>query len=132
MSQQNVEIVRRAFEAFNQGGIEEALPSFAPDIVVYALPEWPGPSEYRGHDGTRALATEWTENFDDFEMEVRDIRDLGDSVLVLGENPVRIKGTDVPMRQPFGALFGDFRSGQIGETRFFPTWRETLEAAGLS
>jgi ketosteroid isomerase-like protein len=132
MSQENVEIVRRAFEAFNQGGIEEALPSFVPDNVVYALPEWPGPPEYLGHDGTRALVTEWTEIFDDFKMEVREIRDLGDRVLVLGENPGRIKATGAPIRQPLGALFGDFRNGQIGETRFFLTWREALEAAGLS
>jgi ketosteroid isomerase-like protein len=132
MSQENVEIVRRAFEAFNQGGVEEALPRFAPDIVLYALPEWPGPSEYRGHDGIRALMTEWTENFDDFEMEVGETRAVGDRVLMLAETVGRIKSSRVPIRQPFGGLFGDFRNGQIGETRLFLTCREALEAAGLS
>ncbi len=78
MSQENVEIVRRAFEAFDQDGIEEALPRLAPDNVVHALPEWPGPSEYRGHDGIRALMTEWTESFDDFHFEIGEIRELRD------------------------------------------------------
>jgi ketosteroid isomerase-like protein len=131
MSQENVENVRRAFEAFNQDGVEEALPRFAPDIVLYALPGWPGPSEYRGHNGIRALMSEWTENFDDFEIEVGEIREVGDRVLVLGENVGRIKGSRVPIRLPFGALFGNFRNGQSGETRLFLTWREALEAAGL-
>jgi hypothetical protein len=88
MSQENVEIVRRAFEAFDHGGVEEALPRFAPDIVL--------------------------------------------GVLMLAETVGRIKGSRVPIRQPFGALFGGFRNGQIGEIRNFLTWRDALEAAGLS
>jgi ketosteroid isomerase-like protein len=131
MSQENVEVVRRAFEAFNEGGAEAALASFAPDVVLYAFPEWPGPSEYGGHDGMRALLAEWTENFDDFELEVCEVREVGDRVLVLAETVGRIKGSRVPIRQPFGALYWDFRNGQIGETRNFLTWREALKAAGL-
>jgi ketosteroid isomerase-like protein len=132
MSQENVEIVRRVFEEFNQGGVEAALPGFAPDIVSYPFREWPGPSEYRGHDGMRALLAEWIENFDDFELDVAEIREVGDRVLVLAETVGRIKGSRVPIRQPFGALYWDFRNGQIGETRNFLTWREAVEAAGLA
>jgi ketosteroid isomerase-like protein len=132
MSQENVEIVQRAFEAFNQRGSEAAMAFFAPDVVSYPFREWPGASEYRGHDGMRALLAEWTENFDDFELEVGEIRQVGDRVLVLAETVGRIKGSRVPIRQPFGALYWGFRNGQIGETRNFLTWREALEAAGLS
>ena len=69
MSQENVEVVRRLFDAYAAGGVEAALSFFAPSVVLHPYPEWPGPSEYRGHDGIRALMAEWTENFDDFEME---------------------------------------------------------------
>ena len=131
MSQENVEIVRRVYEAFAAGGVEAALACFAPDIVLYTFPEWPGPSEYRGHDGLRALMAEWTENFDDFELEVSEIREVGDKVLVLAGTVGRIKGSRVPIRQPFGAVYWDFRNGRIGEGRNFLTWREALEAAGL-
>src|SRR5436189_2215126 len=124
MSQENVEVVRQGFEAFATGGVEAALASFAPDVVLYAFPEWPGPSEYRDHDGMRALMAEWSENFDDFEMEVHEIREVGDRVLLLAETVGRIKGARVPIRQPFGAFYWDFRNGQIGETRNFLTWRE--------
>jgi hypothetical protein len=53
-------------------------------------------------------------------------------VLVLAETVGRIKGSGLPIRQPFGAIYWDFRDGRIGETRNFLTWREALEAAGLS
>jgi ketosteroid isomerase-like protein len=132
MSQENFEIVRRAFEAFAAGGIEAALDFFAPDVVLYAFPEWPGPSEYRGHDGVRALLAEWIENFDDFEFEVREIREARERVLLLGETVGRIKETHAPIRQPFGAIYWDFDDGRMGEGRHFLTWREALEAAGLS
>ena len=78
------------------------------------------------------VARAWTENFDDFEMEVHEIREVGDRVLLLAETVGRIKGSRVPIRQPFGAIYWDFRNGQTGKTRNFLTWREALEAAGLS
>ena len=69
---------------------------------------------------------------DDFELEVREVREVGDKVLVLAETVGRIKGSGVPIRQPFGAVYWDFRNGQIGEGRNFLTWREAIKAAGLS
>ena len=131
MSQENVEIVRRAYEAFAAGGVEAVVASFAPDAVVYSYPEWAGPSEYRGHDGLRTLLAEWIENFDGFELEVCEVREVGPRVLVLGETVGRIRGSGVPIRQPIGTVWSGFRGGQIGEGRNFLTWREALEAVGL-
>jgi ketosteroid isomerase-like protein len=131
MSEENVEVVRQTFKAFNSGGVEAALDSWASDAILYTFPEWPGPSDYRGHDGLRALMAEWTENFDEFEMEVHDIRDLGDRVLLLAETVGRIKDSGMPIRQPFGAVYSDFHDGGIGVARNYLTWRAAIEAAGL-
>ena len=38
----------------------------------------------------------------------------------------------MPVRQPMGSVAWDFRGGKIGKARFFPSWEEALEAAGLS
>ena len=130
MPQENLEIVRQIYQAFAAGGIEAALPYLAPNGVLHPFAEWPGPSEYRGRDGLRRLLAEWTENFDDFEFEIHDIRAVGDRVLLLAEMVGRIRGSGVPVRQPLGAIWSDFRDDQIGEGRFFITWREALEAAG--
>ena len=130
MSQENVEIVERAFDAFSTGGVEACLPSFSPDVVVYPFPEWPQQAAYRGHDGLRAVLAEWMDNFDDFAFHVHEFREVGDKVVLLGETFGRIKGSAVPIRQPLGGVYSNFRDGKIGESRNFLTWDEALEAAG--
>jgi ketosteroid isomerase-like protein len=104
MSQENVEVVRRFFGAFAAGGVEAALAFVRPDAVVYPFPEWVEESEYRDHDGFRRVIAVWTDNFDNFKLEVCEIREVGDRVLMLGETAGRIKSSGVPIRQPLGAV----------------------------
>jgi ketosteroid isomerase-like protein len=131
MSQENVEIVKRSFDAFAAGGVESLLAFVSADVAWYPFPEWVEESEYRGHDGFRRVMAVWTENFDDFKVEVHEFRQVGDRVLFLGETAGRIKGSGVPIRQPLGIVFSDFRDGQVGEARNFLTWQQALEAVGL-
>jgi ketosteroid isomerase-like protein len=131
MSSENVEIARAAVAAWNDGGGLEGVLEFCPDDVVWhPFPEWPDGAEPRtGHQGVRELMAAWIENFDEWEPVIEEVRDLGDRVLVLGEMSGRIRGTRVPIRQPLGWVCRDFRNGQIGEIRFFLTWRDAVEAA---
>jgi ketosteroid isomerase-like protein len=132
MSEDNVEIAKLAYERFAAGGIDAALSSFADDVVAYPFPEWIEQSEYRGHDGLRALIAVWTDNFDEFEFQNHEIREVGESVVILGETAGRIKDSGVPIRQPLGVVYSDFRDGRIGKSRNFLTWRQALDAVGLS
>ncbi len=120
MPQENVEIVRRGFDAFVAGGEAGVRASFGSDVVLYPFPEWVEQSEYRGHDGLRAHVGRWTENFDDFSIEVAELRDAGDKVVVLGETGGRIKGSGVPIRQPVGIVYTGFRDGHITEGYHLP------------
>ena len=132
MSQENVELVKRGYAAFAADGIEALVPSFTPDVLMHPFPEWLEQPVYRGHDGVRAIIAVWTENFDDFTLEVARYDEVGDRVLMLGETAGRIKGSGVPIRQPLGTVFSDFRDGRIGATHNFLTWQQALEAVGLS
>jgi ketosteroid isomerase-like protein len=133
MSEENVEVVGKIITAWNSGGLDAILPFWPEDVVWHPFPEWPDGAEARtGHDGVREIMNTWTETFDEWTTVAQEVRDLGDRVLVLGEIAGRTKGSAVPIRQPFGWVCSDFRGGQIGEARFFPTWREAIEAAGLS
>jgi ketosteroid isomerase-like protein len=129
MSEQNLELTKRLYEEFNAGGIEAVLPLFAPDVLAHAFPEWLEQSDYRGHDGLRELIAVWTENFDEFEFVIEEYRDLGESVLVLGETAGQIKGSNVPIRQPIGTIYSGFRDGTVGEMWNFLTWRQAIDAA---
>jgi ketosteroid isomerase-like protein len=130
MSQENVELVRRAYTAYAENGIEGVVAFYAADHVAYSVPEWPDDPEYHGRDGLRKLSGQWTENFEDFGFLVHELRDAGDTVVALCEMTGRIKGSGVPIRHSLGVGHTDFRDGLVGETRYFLAWREALEAAG--
>lgn len=132
MSQENVEIVRQAFAGFAEHGIEGGLPFNSPDVVTYSMPEWPDDSEYHGHDGLRKLTRQWTDNFDDFGFEVRELRDAGDSVVALLDMTGLVKGSEIPVNHHLGSVHSGFREGVIGQVRYFSSWQGALEAAGLS
>jgi ketosteroid isomerase-like protein len=133
MSEENVEIVRAAFEVLAVRGVEAAVDEFAaPDGVWYTAPEWVEGSEYHGHDGLRFLFSVFSDTFDNWTIDVMELRDAGGSVVALIEHGGKIKGTDDPIKQPMGNVCSDFRQGKIGKAQFFQTWREALEAAGLS
>lgn len=131
MSHANVELVRRIFEAGGADSAEAVLPFVPPDVIWYPPPEWVVKSEYRGHDGVREVMAVFTETFEDYEAELHELRDAGDRVVALIWQSGRIKGSEEPVRQAIGAVYSVFRDGQIGATRFYRSWEEALEAAGL-
>ncbi len=114
MSQENVEIVKQVADAFAEKGVEGAIPFFTDDIVIYSIPGWPDDSEYRGHDGLRRLNRQWTDNFDEFGLDLQ------------------TKGSAIPMRMQIGAVFSGFSGGRVAQQRLFSSWGAALEAAGLS
>jgi len=124
-------VVKRAFDGFAAGDIEATLAFLSADHIIYPFSEWPDDAVYRGHEGYRRAVAAWTESFDAFDLEVVEFRDLGDRVLVLGEMAGRIKDSGVPIRQPVGIVYSEFRDSLIGVSRFFLGWDNALEAAGL-
>ena len=133
MPPEKVEIVRNAVDAWNSGGVEAVLPLYPEDVVWYPFPEAPGSSHgLYGHNGIREVMGGWTDSFDDYTVVLQEIRDVGDTVVAVGETSGTIKGSKVPVSQPVGLVAWDFRDGKIGKVAFFPSWDEALEAAGLS
>jgi hypothetical protein len=118
--------------AFN-AGIEALLVFYAPDVVCHPAPGWlEGDPVCHGHDGFRRLSAVWTDNVDDGNLEIEQIRDLGDRVLILAQFTGVSRDSGLPIRQPFGVINSDLRDdGKVGEVRFFLGWRQAREAAGL-
>jgi ketosteroid isomerase-like protein len=133
MSQENVELVRRAFEAYARDGLDAVLPFVAPDAVFYPDPSWMEEREYHGRDGFAVFDKTQKDVFgEDFAIEVREIRAVGARVLVLTEAVGRATGSGVPIRQPAAHVFSRFRDSMIGEDRTFLSWDAALEAVGLA
>lgn len=130
MSDENVEIVRNAFQTFGAQGIDAALSFCSPDVVWYPTERWLDSSAYRGHDGMRTIAAAFSENFDDFRYDVQDIRDAHDRAVALVVMTGRIKHSESEISERLGFVISGFHDGTFGELRAFPDWSEALEAVG--
>jgi ketosteroid isomerase-like protein len=128
MSEENVEIVRRAVAAFNAGDRDRALSMCDPEI------EYRSPFEQKTYRGLDEMVR-WRETMaaalEDFHLE--DIRFLdagGDRVVALYRIVGRGAGSGVPVSQGVGALW-QLRNGKLLKGEVFLDQREALEAAGL-
>jgi ketosteroid isomerase-like protein len=130
MSRENVELVRRIYEWFLQGEIEQALAVLDPEIEWREPPESPGAGVYHGHDGVRRSYASWTGNWADYRLEVEELIDAGDAVMARCRQRVRAKTSGVEIEQPlFGAW--SLRDGTVVRMRMYHDEHEALEAAGL-
>jgi ketosteroid isomerase-like protein len=81
MSEENVELVRRAADAFSRRDLDRFLALMAEDVG--ANPQLAGiEGGYHGHDGIRRW---WNTLFDlipDFTSEVVEVRDYGDDLVI--------------------------------------------------
>jgi ketosteroid isomerase-like protein len=136
MSQENVEICRRAFGFLDRldpwAGVEALLEYADPEIVLEsAIVSRAEGSAYRGHEGLRAWAADSEAAFDELRTASDEFRDLGDRVLMLGRVFGRGRGSGVPVDSEI-AFLSTLRGGRIVRTKGFLSWDQALEAAGLS
>jgi ketosteroid isomerase-like protein len=130
MSQENVEVVRAAFDAYFRGDMESVLRLMDPAIVVSQPPEVPDATTLHGHAGVMEAIAAWPEQWDDYQLEVVQIMDAGDRVVVKTHQHGRGKGSGVEVEAEIWFVTR-FRNGKIADWRMFGTEREALEAVGV-
>jgi ketosteroid isomerase-like protein len=132
MSQENVEIVRGAYEALDRHDIEQFLSYFAPEMEVdFSDSVGPFRAVYRGHAELKTLWEAFFEAWDNILWEVDELRDLGEGrVLSTTDVIARGHGSGIPTTQ-HRAVIWEIRDGQIRRVKFFPDKQDALEAAGL-
>ena len=130
MSQENVEIVRRGFEAWNAGDMDALGEVFDPRVVWRGPEGWPEPGPYAGWEAVRRQIDQLRETFDADSLElISDFIDVGDRVAVriiwcgLGQGPE----SNMEMTGVFTV-----RKARMFHAEFFWDHAEALEAAGLS
>ena len=97
MSQENVEIVRRAYEAFSRAGLDALLEHVHPDAeydVTAAIGPYAG--MYYGRAAIRNFLADYFESWEYVRMEPEDFIEVGeDHVVVLLRMHMRGKGSGV-------------------------------------
>jgi ketosteroid isomerase-like protein len=132
MSQENVDVVRRALEAFRHGDVEEMLSYMDPEGEWHsAIVGGAEGSVYTGHEGLRRWYADSFDSFEEIEGEWSEFRDLGDRVLALGRVKARGRASGVELDSPMGWVF-TLRRGRVIKAEGFLSRAEALEAAGLS
>ena len=135
MSQENVDRFLESMEAFNRHDLDAFLAFMDPEVeFVVRLMEMEGRPYLRGHDGIREWWRGMFAVFPDFEIEVLDARDLGDSVIAA----IRMRGHGGDSGVPFNEAVVLASKARDGKATWWETFRseaealEALEAAGLS
>jgi ketosteroid isomerase-like protein len=134
MSQENVEIVRRAHEAWNNDDFDAFLPLVSEEIewqTALATGAEGVSSVYRGRGAAERVWNDYRDLFDEFRTEDLTFVDLGDRVLVLSYARTRGRGSGVELREELAQLItiGD---GRIVRAEDFRSHAEGREAAGLA
>jgi ketosteroid isomerase-like protein len=132
MSQENVEILRRALPDSAPADVEALLAILDENVewdYVGSFPE--GLVTYHGPDEVRAFLRQWAEAFDDFGIKGGEAIDAGDSVIVLVHQWGRGKETGARVESRTWQLF-TFRNGKVVHCHGYERKAEALEAAGLS
>jgi ketosteroid isomerase-like protein len=131
MSQENVGAFRRGLEAGNRGDVETLLEVLDPEVVWYsALHALLGGEAaiYRGHDGVREMLGDLYEAFDEIQIEISEIHDLGDRLVATGRTRARGGASGADVETPIGFV-AEFKNGKATSLRGYLDPEEALEAA---
>jgi ketosteroid isomerase-like protein len=132
MSQENVEIAKRANAAFNGGDVDAALEFFAPDAELRDLANAPDQaSVVKGVDSIREAWTLWTAAFDELRADIEEMIDAGDAVIgaVHWQGRGKASGMSIDVRQ-FDVY--ELRNGKIVRaTLGLKSETDALEVAGM-
>ena len=130
MSQENVEVARRMYEAAATEGIDAMLRYAADDAVWISDPGVVGGGTFRGKADVRAYLMELSV-FEDEVIEVHEIIDVGDRVL--GVATFRATAAEgLPVEWLWCHLVSFGSDGLISEWRSFMDRASALAAAGLA
>jgi ketosteroid isomerase-like protein len=140
MSQENVEIVRRAYESFNRWAAHpeddplvnpkvESL--FHPEVEFHTYPNAPEAGVYRGRDAVIAYNQRLFEQFESVRIELDEVLPAGDRVIVTSRQHAVPRGGQAATVVQVVELWR-IQDGLLAERRTFSTRRDALPAVGLA
>jgi ketosteroid isomerase-like protein len=133
MSRENVEIVRRIYDAVARRDAAAVLALYDSEVEVDGshLPESSlgGHGVVRGHEGLRKSTREWATAWESFEDHCEELIDADDQVIsvVTRRGRGRASGAETSTRR---AGLWTIREGKVVRTVWFTSTAEAVAAAG--
>ncbi len=130
MSEENVELQQRAFDAFNRRDLDAFLELADRNVEFTPLNLELEGGSYRGHDGVRSFWKDYLTVFPDFSVALEEVQDLGDVTVARVRLRGRGTGSDVPFEQPIWQV-AEWRRKKCVWWHSFRGEHDALKAAGL-
>jgi ketosteroid isomerase-like protein len=132
MSEENVNIMRQGYEAFNRGDIE-AVTSIMDPNIEWQEPDVEGLPARGTHHGPEALVNNVigpvVETWDDFQAVAEEFLDAGERVIVLGRFRGRGKESGRTFEAPFAHVW-TLRDRKAVHHRNYPDTATLLQSLG--
>ena len=130
MSRKHVELVRGISRAVNHGDVDYIIRHTTEDVVI--VPARSGiEGVFVGHEGVRKFFADTRQNFEVFQLQHDDVREIGDDhVLSVGTVHARGRGGGVEIEIPFASVT-TFRDERASRWEDFRERHLALKAVGL-
>jgi len=135
MSQENVDLVRRMYDAWLGEGPEAFKALLEPDTELHPDPgaHWVGMNRvYRGPEGFTEYMRSVYEAFADYHPEIEEFRDAGDRVVTLAVESGRGRTSGAEVREYRTAHVWTVRAGKPVRLDLYLDREAALKAVGLA
>jgi uncharacterized protein len=129
MSQENVDGVRRGFEALQRGDLEALFDLLDTQIVWHQPEDLPDRVTAHGHAGLERIMGRWLGEWDEYSIELEELIDAGDRVVVVQRIRGKGKGSGVEVEMREAHVY-EIRDGKAVEVWEYRTKEEALKAVG--
>jgi ketosteroid isomerase-like protein len=133
MSRENLDIVRRAYEAWNRGDLETAFEFLDADVEMSAPPNLPEAGSYRGRAEIRQwVAEQLLPILEEARAEPEKYLEAGDQVVVFVRYYGRGKASGIEVQGAnLDAHVWTLRDGKVRKLQMYSGTQTALEAVGL-
>jgi len=128
MSQENVKVIERAYEALNAG--QRVYSFFHPALIYHPRADEPDPSAHVGRDAYERLLNGFLDSFRDLRFDVLGLIDAGDRVIASTMMHARGAASGASVEDTYVIVYR-LRDGLIVEGWEYRTAQEALKAVGL-
>lgn len=128
VSSENVEVVRRAYEAFARGDNEASLSYYDPSVEFSQPADEPGGGTYHGVEGVVEAFKGWLAPWDHYRVDLDELTDHDEHVLARTRHHMRGKTSGIQVEKIIFQLW-TLRNGRIVRVQMYYEETEALAAA---
>ena len=133
MSQENVDVVRRYIEAFNQGDFAAAMAAYADDVVL-VVDEGVVPTNagtFAGRAEVGDWFADWFRSFArGYRLQIEEVRSVDDRVFMVGHHSGRGRSSGAVLNWSVAYAF-TVEAGKIARLELYAARATALKAVGL-